>query len=252
MTYFLAGSCVVVLLGCDPGDESVTATATDTEGGTGTGTGTATDGSSGSGSEGTDAETGQSTDGPVCEDLLAPNEVGPGATFRIRNDSDTTIWVGAVGECFGDPAFRILDEADTEVRHIGSCLEPQCDSVVGSEVCELGCPDCGAASAIRIGPGGEGELPWSGRRLTSVDVPAGCEVGESCPTACAMLTQAPAGLYSVEIDIHTSCEGECECDGDEFEGVCRLFSATNLTGAPDVHSVGLDYPSETEVTVVYE
>lgn len=247
MTYFLITSCAVGLLGCDPGDMSVTATATATEGGGGTDSSGGAEGSSTSGTE-----TGQSTDGPVCEDLLGPDEFGPGASFRIRNDSDVAIWVGAVGECFGDPAFRLLDDADTIVNHIGSCLEPLCESVVGSTECFLGCPDCGNASAIRIAPGGEGELSWSGRRLTQAEVPEACLANDECPTVCAMQTEAPAGLYSVELDVYTSCEGDCECEvGDEFEGVCRLFSATTLTGTPEVRSIDLDYPAQTDVTLVY-
>ncbi len=67
-----------------------------------------------------------------------------------------------------------------------------------------------------------------------------------------MQTEAPAGLYAVELDVYTSCEGDCECDGDEFEGVCRLFSATTLTGTPDVRSETLDYPTQTEVTLIYD
>jgi hypothetical protein len=189
---------------------------------------------------------------PRPEDLLGAEELGPGAEFRVRNDSDVPIWVGAVGECFGDPAFKLLDDTSTEVDHLGNCFEPLCDWVVDSIECGIGCPDCGVASAIRLAPGAEGTLNWSGRQLTSVDFPPECGP-EGCTETCAVQDQAPAGTYTVELDVYTSCEGECEClDGDEFEGLCRLFDAVELTGTPDVRSAQFDYPAQTEVQVVFE
>ncbi|MCA9649813.1 MAG: hypothetical protein KC501_07890 [Myxococcales bacterium] len=189
-----------------------------------------------------------------CEDYDDTPEIGPAVTVTIRHEGTTPVFFAAHG-CGGAVGTTVSDAGGATVPHLldTECFPNTCAGLIDSLDCSIGCNDCAPPRAGRIGPGATTASSWSGRVLTSLSLLPECAPEGSCPSSCVRQDQAPAGSYTIGLQLWRSCTGtdDCECDGGgPPSGVCSLWGFDEQLDDPLTVSATIDYPSQTSVELV--
>lgn len=228
-------TAILTLAACGPSESDTT------EGSGDTGTATAA---------ATDAPT---TGEPLSCDIFLPP---PAEAFQrvevsITNKLAEPVWFDALG-CGGFPLLRVLDAGAVDIFELPSECSPQeCHEFLGRDDCTLGCNDCGAATARRLGPGDTFAVNWSAARGVPMQMTAACAPGSNCQRECLRPEPLAAGSYSVELTAFRGCTGACECDLPPEFTSCALWEPIT-TSEPFTVKVSLSYPEVNAIELVLE
>lgn len=204
-----------------------------------------------SGSSDTTAAIDSSTTAPglACEEFRSTTEIGPAVSVTVRHEGAQPVYFLPQG-CAAIMSFEVTSlDLDTDVPNARSdCLPELCDDFMVASDCFPGCPNCAPPGSGRIDPGATGTGEWSGTWLVPLEMNSDCVSHNSCVSTCQRADQAPAGRYTVGLTIFRTCDGGCECDGDD-DGVCSLYGGTFL-GYPQTFVATVDYPNQTTAEIV--
>lgn len=186
----------------------------------------------------------------TCDDPSVA-EVGPEVTVHLKNDGASPIFVDRRVFCSAADPFSIVSPGG-ETLHTGLGLcDFSCAVVLAEDCgCQAGCGDPGRV--VQIDPGVTYTVAWSGEHWADATLPAEC-VG-TCGESCLAREQAPAGMYKVVARASGQVEGcdDCGCVGDsagDSIGWCEIEGAR--AGEEVVVEGALDYPAQTEITLVF-
>lgn len=190
-----------------------------------------------------------SAPGLACEDYRSATEIGPAVAVTVRHDGSQPAYFLPHG-CAGVISFEVESLTDDVMvpNARGDCSPELCDDFMTATDCFPACPDCAPPGAGRIDPGATGSGTWTGEWLVPLEMNRDCVSDQSCEATCQRADQAPAGTYRIGLTVYRTCQGGCECEGDD-DGVCNLFSGTFL-GYPRTFVADISYPGETTAEIV--
>ena len=162
--------------------------------------------------------TGETDEGPSCEDEFGDPPGTQSLELELRNDRSVPIFVpNAVTTCAVEP-FRMYRGED-QIHWYPSAYVPTCESLIQSQ-CSWGCSD-GPAQVLRLAPGASHVYAWTGHAWVPSALSASCASEGGCAegTSCFRGEQLSSGMLELGIAVHTECiwgdDPTCDCGGDD-------------------------------------
>jgi hypothetical protein len=235
------------ILACGPGKGGASETEAATEPATET---AATEPATGTGepTSGTGVPT---TGADSCDMFLPPDpaDLGPPVAITVKNEGTQVVWVATSG-CGGIPSIEIEGQGMKTVTPILSdCSPTRCSEFLELSDCSLGCNDCGGSQSARVEPGGSYVVNWPALFPVPSQVPVECAPGTGCQRECLIDQVAPAGAYTLRLEVFRACEGVCDCDLPPDVTWCPLYDVFT-TSEPFTATAQLMYPDASAVDLV--
>ena len=167
---------------------------------------------------------------------------------RVHNQGTEPIYLGGSG-CGTWIDLLLADAQGTDLTwRVDSCTFT-CEELrrEGDFACAAG---CAMPPTYMVAPGGYYETSWSGTYLSQEPMPSDCYGGVDHPTTCQQQIVAPAGSYSVTVNVwdQVSCDVDpCTCTPDA-QGSCPLDYAWS-SDTPRQASATVSYPDELGIDI---
>lgn len=184
----------------------------------------------------------------ICEEFARDPGPTPSSTIVVRNDTDEVIFVGSDpnddDRCWY-PVFITTPDV-FGVNWLGNGCDMRCDEVFSGD-CGA-CDYCEGVSLIRLEPGDQWELVWSGTVVESRDVPVACVTDDLCFSFCEQHTVAPSAEYRVRAIARNECfsENPSDCSCGNGEQSCTVNVEESAPATLEATAV-LTHPGITEL-----